>query len=283
MVKMVHFMLCIFDHSKINQTSLSIAKSPDSVTSLDTLCPLSSKPFPWCSFCLESVTLPTFFQPFPDNPKKNRFLSPCGSSVLCSLELTAFLQEKLWETHAGVFLKRGWIDVSEGEQSAWQSRCLIPTELIYGRVRFEMASDPSKGTLWLDHLQPLLKESERQGRSTAELGVARITSTEVAGRGQKLHISSQGWNWGQVSRVGWRPNNLELSYWRQNSGWQGLRKKEDVEEKAQTRMTVTGWTGLDRHSVWCLPRSWDKAFLASVNLQCFIEPPFSLPSCSSWN
>ena len=39
MVKMVHFMLCIFDHSKINQTSLSIAKSPDSVTSLDTVPP----------------------------------------------------------------------------------------------------------------------------------------------------------------------------------------------------------------------------------------------------
>ena len=164
-----------------------------------------------------------------------------------------------------------------------ESRCLIPTELIYGRVKFEMASDPSKGTLWLDHLQPLLKENERQGSSTAELGVARITSTEVVGRGQKLQISSQGWNWGQVSRVWWRPNNLELSYWGQNSGRQGLRKKEDVEEKAQTRMTVTGWMGLDRHSVWCLPRSWDKAFLTSVNLQRFIEPPFSLPSCSSWN
>ena len=46
MVKVVNFMLCIFDHSKINQTSLSVAKSPDSVTSLDTLRPLSSKPWP---------------------------------------------------------------------------------------------------------------------------------------------------------------------------------------------------------------------------------------------
>lgn len=91
-----------------------------------------------------------------------------------------------------------------------QRRCLIHTELIYRRAKFEMC-DPSKGTLWLSRLQPLLKENERQGSSIAELGMARVTNTEVAGWGQKLQISSQGWNWGQVSWVWWRTNNPELS------------------------------------------------------------------------
>ena len=132
------------------------------------------------------------------------------STVLCSLQLAALLQEKLWETHASVFLKRGWVFQKQ--------RSLPGTEAMPHTHRANLqtckvwnASDPSKGTLWLSRLQPLLKENERQGSSIAELGMARVTNTEVAGWGQKLQISSQGWNWGQVSWVWWRTNNPELS------------------------------------------------------------------------